>query len=168
MQFKNYIDPALDVSYMEKNKAVIESQLRNAGTLLASCLDHVFSKATNIPVAPPTASVDRSPEMTGKTLSAGATITPDQATTHIGETVSVCGKVYGTKLLSNGPTFLNMGREYPNNPFTAIITFNKRSNFSYKPEEYLDGKTICVTGTIKNYRGKPEIIVDKQDQVEVK
>ena len=63
--------------------------------------------------------------------------------------------------------FINMGAEYPNNPFTAVIMFNKRSGFSYKPEEYLQSKTICVTDIIKNYKGKPEIVVDKEQQVKV-
>ncbi len=93
-------------------------------------------------------------------------ITPDQAAAHIGEQVTVCGKVYGTRLLDNGPTFFNMGDAYPNNPLTIVIMFNKWGNFSYKPEEYLDGKTICVTGVVKNYKGKPEIAVDKEEQVE--
>jgi hypothetical protein len=34
----------LDNSYMQKNKAVVEAQLRNAGILLASCLEHIFSQ----------------------------------------------------------------------------------------------------------------------------
>ena len=50
----------------------------------------------------------------------GGTITPDRVATHIGEQVTVCGKVYGTRLLDNGPIFLNTGEEYPNNPFTAV------------------------------------------------
>ena len=46
--------------------------------------------------------------------------------------------------------------------------FNKRGNFSYKPGEYLKGKTICVTGVVKDYKGKPEIVVDKEEQVKVR
>ena len=57
-----------------------------------------------------------------------------------------------------------MGEEYPNNPFTAVIMLNKRSSFSYKQEDYLNGKTICVTGNVKNYKGKPAIVVDKEDR----
>lgn len=79
----------------------------------------------------------------------------------------MCGKVYGTRFLNNGPTFLNIGGEYLDNPFTAVIRFNKRGSFSYKPEEHLRGKMICVTGPIKDYKGKPEIVVDKEDQVKV-
>jgi hypothetical protein len=46
----------LDDSYMQSNKAFVEAQLKNAGTLLASCLENLFSQATKIPVGPaPTA-----------------------------------------------------------------------------------------------------------------
>lgn len=78
---------------------------------------------------------------------------------------AVCGKVYSTRALNNGPTFLNMGADYPDNPFTAVIMFDKRSSFSYKPEEYLKGKTICITGIVKNYKGKSEIVVEKEVQI---
>ena len=60
-----------------------------------------------------------------------------------------------------------MGADYPDNPFTAVIIFDKRNGLSYKPEEYLNGKTICVTGTVKNYKGKPEIMVDREGQVTI-
>ena len=48
-----------------------------------------------------------------------------------------------------------------------MIIFDKRSGFSYKPEETVHGKTICVTGILKNYKGKPAIVVDKEEQVKV-
>ena len=60
-----------------------------------------------------------------------------------------------------------MGGEYPNNLLTVVIMFNKRKNFSYQPEEYRQVKTICITGTVKNYKGKPEIVVEKGEQVKV-
>ena len=58
-----------------------------------------------------------------------------------------------------------MEEVYPNNPFTAVIMFDKRSSFSYKPEEFLKGKTICVIGTVKNYKGKPEIVAEKEGRL---
>ena len=73
--------------------------------------------------------------------------------------------MYDTGYLNNGPTFLNMGGEYPGNPFTAVIMFEKRDNFPYKPEEFLKGKTICVSGTIMSYKEKPEIVVDGEDRL---
>lgn len=133
-------------------------------------LEKLLSQAKNIPVAAGSSAPASSPKLAsaGKPITTSTgTITPDRAPAHIGETVTVRGKVYSTKLLSNGPTFINMEAGYPDNPFTAVIMFDKRSSFSYKPEEYLKGKTICVTGTIKNYKEKPEITVNKEGQIKV-
>ena len=157
----------LEYVYMEKNRVVVIRQLHDAGTLLASCLESVLGRVNKVPAGPnnstPLAS-QRFPKASKPVINAG-TITPDQAAAHIGETVTVCGKVYSTKALNNRPAFLNMGGEYPDNPLTAVIMFDKRSGFSYKPEEYLKGKMICAIGTIKNYKGKPEIVVNKEEQI---
>ena len=160
----------VDDAYVQKSKPFALTQLTMAGYLLASCLSNIFSRVSNVPAGPTTItpSASRKPANASKPVVNSGTITPDQAAAHIGEQVTVCGKVYGTRLLDNGPTFLNMGGEYPNNPFTAVIMFNKRGNFSYKPEEFLQGKTICVTGVMKNYKGKPEIVVEREEQVKVR
>lgn len=130
--------------------------------MFAACLEKFFRQVSNIPRSPVTSppQAGQKPENAGNILTSTGTITPDQAAAYIGETVAVCGKVFSTKLLDNGPTFINMGGEYPNNPFTAVIMFNKRGKFYYKPEEARKGKTICVTGTVQNYKGKPEFVVD--------
>ena len=154
----------LDESYMQKNRQVVDGQLQQGGTLLAVCLENVFSKAKNIPAIVPdiiklrvkTDTIQQ--ELLEK-------VPAEKAVDYIGKKVAICGKVYSTKFQGSGVTFINMGGEYPNNPFTAVIMANNRSNFNYKPEEYLNGKSICVMGTVKEYKGKPEIVVEKQDQI---
>ena len=99
------------------------------------------------------------------------TITVDEASNHIGETLTVCGKVFGGKYLENSngkPTLINMGASYPNNSFTLVIFGDIRVNFSYTPEEYLNNKNICVTGLIKMFKGKPEIVVSNESQITTK
>lgn len=159
----------IDESYMKNNKLIVISELCSGGMLLANCLETLLSQVKNVTAGPatPTPSASKKSTGPGKTLTSTGTITPDQAAAHIGETVTVCGKVYSTKALSNGPTFINMGAEYPGNPFTAVIMFNKRGIFSYMVDETYNGKTICVTGTVKNYKGKPEIVVNKEDQIKI-
>jgi micrococcal nuclease len=50
----------------------------------------------------------------------------------------------------------------------TIVIFKKdRDAFSYAPEEFLDGKDICVKGRVKEYKGKAEIIVNSADQITV-
>ncbi|MDP4262970.1 MAG: DNA-binding protein [Bacteroidota bacterium] len=93
---------------------------------------------------------------------------PEEAAGHVGENVTVCGKVFGGKFLETAkdkPTFLNMGAKYPDSPLTIVIWDSLRSKLSYKPEEKFNNKEICITGKIELYRGKPEIILQEAGQI---
>ena len=57
-----------------------------------------------------------------------------------------------------------MGQPYPNEAFTTVIFGTDRAKFG-EPETTLHGKRICVTGQVRNYRGKPEIIVSDPGQL---
>ena len=88
---------------------------------------------------------------------------------HVGENVTVCWKVYGTKYLDgSGVTFINLGAAYPSSPLTLVIFSKDRSNFSRIPEQLYSDKQICVTGKIKEYKGKDEIIISKPDEIIIK
>jgi DNA/RNA endonuclease YhcR with UshA esterase domain len=101
-------------------------------------------------------------------LSAGAaTLGPEDAAGHVGETATICGVVASAKFAASSrsqPTFLDLGRPYPNAPFTAVIFGDDRSKFG-TPETSLRGKRLCVTGQIRDYRGKPEIILNDPSQL---
>jgi hypothetical protein len=47
---------------------------------------------------------------------------------------------------------------YPNQVFTVVIWREDRSKFG-TPEASLRGKEICITGVIKLYRGRPEMVL---------
>src|SRR5438045_3818439 len=75
----------------------------------------------------------------------------DEAKDHIGDSVTICTKIFGGKFLEKSkgtPTFLNAGGNYPNAPLTLVIWGDVRKGFKNKPEEYYTGKTICITGKI--------------------
>ena len=95
---------------------------------------------------------------------------PQMAQNHIGEKATVCGLVASSHYAStsNGePTFLNLGEAYPDHVFTAVIWGDNRGQFD-EPEVQYRGKTICVTGKIKSYRGVAQIVLYSQKQVRVK
>ena len=48
-----------------------------------------------------------------------------------------------------------------------MIFGQDRTNFSYKPEEFLQGKTICIKGKVEEYKGSPQIIANKEKQLEI-
>jgi hypothetical protein len=95
------------------------------------------------------------------------TLTAEQAKDHIGETAKVCGQVvsphYAYK--TNGhPTFLNFDRPYPHQVFTAVIWGTDRPKFG-QPEKQYRNKHICVTGRIRLYRDRPEIVLHSPKQI---
>jgi len=96
--------------------------------------------------------------------------TAHMAQNHIGEKATVCGLVASSHYASasNGePTFLNLDEAYPDHVFTAVIWGENREQFD-EPEVQYRGKTICVTGKIKSYRGAAQIVLYSQKQVSVK
>jgi hypothetical protein len=64
------------------------------------------------------------------------------------------------------PTFLNLDKAYPNQIFTVLIWSSDRSKFG-APENDYNGKRICVTGKITEYRGVPEIVAEAPQQIRV-
>lgn len=155
----DFKDNKIGEPYCVKNKDLIEKRILYAGLRLCAMLEQYFGSDT-MAIAASTNVTEAKP--TGK----GGPIPATEVSKHIGENGTVCGKVYGGKFLGpKGPTFINMGAPYPQSPFTVVIFNADRANFSYKPEDYLDGKEICVTGLIKEYKGKAEIVVTKEAQI---
>ncbi len=88
-------------------------------------------------------------------------IRPEQAARHAGQTGMVCGKVEKTRYAENSegqPTFLHMGGAFPRHTFSARIPQDQRDKFRPSPEE-LEGRDICVVGTIQRDASRAEIAV---------
>lgn len=88
-------------------------------------------------------------------------IRPEQASRHVGQTGMVCGKVEKTRYAENSegqPTFLHMGGAFPRHTFSARIPQDQRGKFKPSPEE-LEGKDVCVLGTIQRDASRAEIAV---------
>lgn len=90
-----------------------------------------------------------------------------EAAAHVGETMTVCDRVASTRYLRRGrrPTFLNLGRPYPDQELTVVIWGDDRVRFDAPPEDAYRGERICVTGTIETYRGTPQIVIDGPEAV---
>jgi DNA/RNA endonuclease YhcR with UshA esterase domain len=97
---------------------------------------------------------------------ASTVIAPAEAADHVGQLVTVSGRVEGVYVrTSSGATFINFGAPYPNHVLNAVIFKGKRALFpgvdSWK------GKTVEVTGKVQLYKDKPEIILNTPVQVTV-
>jgi len=94
-------------------------------------------------------------------------LTAAQAKDHVGERATVCGTVANASFAEKtkgSPTFLNFEKPFPRQLFTAVIWGDDRPKFG-QPEVEYQGKKICVTGEIKLFRKRPEIVVTEKNQI---
>ncbi|MDD8019915.1 MAG: OB-fold nucleic acid binding domain-containing protein [Acidobacteriota bacterium] len=89
----------------------------------------------------------------------------EEAADYYGQTVRVRGKVVAAN--NTGKVcFLNFHRNWKRY-FTVVIFASSFSRFPESPEKLYLNKDIRVYGRIKEYQGKPEIIVDSPEQIEI-
>ena len=145
----------IDETYVNANIGIVESQIYKAGIRLAALLEMYFGKTT------------RTPSFVHEKVVVKE-ISASDASSYIGQTVKVCSMVYGTKELKSGMTFINLGAAYPNSPLTIVIFGDDLSNFKKNPASYYDGKRVCITGKVTDYKGKAQIVIHREDEVLVK
>lgn len=104
-------------------------------------------------------------------LSAGPTNSPAlakigtlEATNFYGKEMIVTGKVAQVSVRP-GITFLNMDKPYPASPFTLVILPAATNQFS--SVKSLKGASVEVTGKITKYHGRPEMVLEKSNQLTV-
>jgi len=141
---------SIDNGYYVAHIGIIQERIEKAGVRLAGVLNEIFKgghiKGSMIP-PPPMAAIE---------------------TTQTTATQTVCDKVYSSKVIEgSGMTLLNLGGVYPNQKYTIMIRGNDRSKFTVAPETAYQDKQICVTGTVIDYKGKPEIIVSDPAQIKL-
>ena len=61
--------------------------------------------------------------------------------------------------------YLNFEKSYPDNPFTAVIFAKHFSDFDDLTE--YENRTVEVKGKITEYKGKPQIILNSEAQIEI-
>jgi TonB family protein len=98
------------------------------------------------------------------TVAAVPTITPAEAARHVGREVIVQGTVSQIATTVNLTTHINFGGLYPNHVFTATILKARQSLFTGVRARF-EGKVVQVQGTVRLYRGKPEIMIDEPGQL---
>jgi DNA/RNA endonuclease YhcR with UshA esterase domain len=95
-----------------------------------------------------------------------ANLAPGDAKAHVGQTVTVEGEVSNVHKIASGLIFIDMGGRFPDNVFTAVIMAADSGKF---PDvEGLNGKSVDITGLIRLYKGKPEILLKDPAQLKAK
>jgi len=90
-----------------------------------------------------------------------------QAGNYYGDEIIVEGKVVDAYRSKKNNVFLNFGKPYPNQCFSAVIFSSDLLKFGENPEKYYNQKTLRIRGKIQEYQGKPEIILKDLSQIEV-
>jgi hypothetical protein len=131
-------------------------------TARLDCFEQLARAITQIPfkAADPRASKSR------ESARDVPTVSPSEAANHIGEEVVVEGVISDVGFSARSDTtFLNMGGKYPNHVFTAVILRSAKPLF---PEARAwEGKRVRIRGAVKEYQGKPEIVLERTEQVTV-
>ena len=93
-----------------------------------------------------------------------------QAKYFFGQHATICGKVVAAKYKENGktnPTYIDLDKKWPESVFSIIVFGKDRINFSYKPEEFLYNKRVCITGEVGEYKGVPQIIATDETMIQI-
>jgi len=89
------------------------------------------------------------------------------AKAHVGQTVTVQGTVSAVHTIAGvGVTFIDMGERYPDVTFTAVILPGDAAKFPNAAA--LEGKDVAITGLVRLYQGKPDILLQDATQLTVK
>lgn len=89
------------------------------------------------------------------------------AENYYGKEKIIAGKIVSTYRSKTNTVFLNFEKPYPNQCFTAVIFSSDQYKFVGYPEKYYEDKTVRIRGEIKEYQGKPEIILKDPSQIEI-
>lgn len=87
-------------------------------------------------------------------------IAVDDVAKHIGDSGTVCSKVYGVKKTEK-ITFINIGDAYPNSPLTVVLFAKDYANFPEDISKMYNNKSVCITGIISEFKGKVQIVISK-------
>ena len=91
-------------------------------------------------------------------------ISTAEAGKHFDESAIVTGKVVQVTIRPK-VVFLNLDKPHPDSPFTAVI-FNKDTN-SFGDLKSLEGKSVEISGKIKDFKAAPEIVISSTNQLTI-
>jgi hypothetical protein len=89
-----------------------------------------------------------------------------EAGNFVGENKCVFGKIDDVYTSSGGTVFFDFCPDYKTCPFSAVIF--KPDSPGFPDLEQYQGKTVEITGLVKTYQGRPEIILNDASQIKIK
>lgn len=136
--------------YEEANLPIVELAMIKAGVRLAKVLNDALASYQPGPGALP--------------LPIGS-YSDREAAAHAGEVAVVVGTVITVHRTDSGNLYLNFGADYPHQTFSGAVL--KPRDPALKNLDGLVGKRVGIKGLIKLYKGQPEILIERMDQIVV-
>jgi len=100
----------------------------------------------------------------GRAASQVPTVPDSEVANHVGQAVTVEGLVASVHVSHSGIIFLNFGRPFPSQTVTAVV-FRAAAGRFPDPHQW-EGRRVRVTGEVRLYRGRPEIVLSAPDQLQ--
>jgi len=148
--------PSLPADYTKNAKAVAERQGALAGYRLADEIQKYLKCAGPVPLLPENTFKAQAVEV--RKIGTG------EASKYYDELMVVTGKVAQVTVRPT-ITFINLDGSGPSAPFTAVIFPENEDKF--KDLQSLKDANVEISGTVTEYRNKPEIILETPDQIKV-
>ena len=90
----------------------------------------------------------------------------DQAHRHVGERITVEGRIVGTHRSKSNVVFLNFDRDWKGKFYVPVFR-SASSTMSVAAETFFLNKTVRVSGEVKLYNEAPNIAVNQLSQISV-
>jgi hypothetical protein len=148
----------IDEAYYVKWIPVIHKRINQAGIRLASELNRILKnqrvEITNVVLSPP-------PPVSQSANSSAVQVELKDLPNMISKEVVTQGKVYGMKDVGS-MVLVNVGAAYPNQLLTIVLKGDAKQLASQ-----ITDQTIAVTGTVFNFKGKPEIVITEVNKLTI-
>ena len=149
--------PELPADYTKTAKTVAEKQGALAGYRLADDLGKSLKWSKTVPLLPANT-------FTNTLNEAARKIGAMEAAKYYETTMVVTGKVAAVSLRPT-VTIINLDQAGPSSPFTAVIFQQNMGAFG--DVQKLQGQNVEISGTVTQYRNKPEIVLESTNQLKV-
>jgi hypothetical protein len=149
--------PLLPAGYTKKAKAVAEKQGALAGYRLADEIQEFLKTTATVPLLSENTNIAVAAPLP---IKIGAL----EASKYYDESMVVTGVVARVSILPH-IAFLDFDLPGEDSPFTAVIFRDHLRMFG--DVQMYEGQNVEISGTIMEFRGKPEIVLESPDQIKL-
>jgi endonuclease YncB( thermonuclease family) len=93
------------------------------------------------------------------------TVSWEDASKYMGKEITLSGEIIQAKDIGN-LTFLNFSKDF-NASITLVIFKDNYGKFPEAPDKFFQGHTIKAKGTISEYKGKTQMVIETPEQIQI-